>query len=179
VEDAVGANNESLRQHVRDIPDFPKPGILFRDLTPMLSHGPSLREAVHALAEPFRNDQIDYVLGTEARGFIFGAPVAIELGVGFVPIRKPGKLPYETHQVSYELEYGSDQVEMHVDALDTGHRVLVVDDLIATGGTAEATVAIARQAGAEVVACAFVIEIQALRGRARLGVDRVHAVLQY
>lgn len=175
----MGTNNDFLRQYIRDIQDFPKPGILFRDLTPMLAHGAALRAAVKALAEPFRGDGIDYVLGTEARGFIFGAPVALELDVGFVPIRKPGKLPYDTHQVSYELEYGTDQVEMHVDALDAGHRVLVVDDLIATGGTAEATVEIARHAGAEVVACAFVIEIQALGGRARLGVDRVHTVLQY
>jgi adenine phosphoribosyltransferase len=176
----VGANTEEfLREHIRDIPDFPKPGILFRDLTPMLSHGPALREAVRALSEPFRDDGIDYVLGTEARGFIFGAPVAIELGVGFVPIRKPGKLPYDTHQVSYELEYGTDQVEMHVDALDDSHRVLVVDDLIATGGTAQATIEIARQAGAEVVACAFVIEISALGGRERLDVERIHTVLRY
>jgi len=176
----VGANTEEfLRKHIRDIPDFPKPGILFRDLTPLLSHGPALRESVCALAEPFRDDGIDYVLGTEARGFIFGAPVAIELGVGFVPIRKPGKLPYETHQVSYELEYGTDQVEMHVDALDDSHRVLIVDDLIATGGTAQATVEIARRAGAEVVACAFVIELSALAGRDRLDVERVHTVLRY
>jgi adenine phosphoribosyltransferase len=173
------ADVSRLRSLIRDIPDFPKPGILFRDLTPLLSDPGGLRDSVAALADPFRGESIDRVLGIESRGFVLGAPVAIELGVGFVPIRKPGKLPHRTLEVSYELEYGSDTVEMHVDAVRSGERVLVVDDLIATGGTAGATVELARKAGAEVVACSFLIELTALGGRDRLQIDRVHSVIAY
>jgi len=169
----------SLRRLIRDIPDFPQPGILFRDLTPLLADARGLREAVVGLAEPFRGESIDRVLGIESRGFVLGAPVAIELGVGFVPVRKQGKLPHTTLEVSYQLEYGSDTVEMHVDAVQAGERVLVVDDLIATGGTAGATVQLARKAGAEIVGCAFLIELTALGGREHLGVERVHALIQY
>ncbi len=168
-----------LRKYVRDIPDFPKPGILFRDLTPLFAHAASLRLAVQAMAEPFRGDRIDCVVGTEARGFILGAPVAIELGVGFVPVRKPGKLPHQTLSASYELEYGTDQVEIHADALAPGGRALVVDDLIATGGTAVATVDLVRQTGATVVGCAFLVELCFLEGRKALGVDPCHAVIRY
>ena len=168
-----------LRAHIRDIPDFPKPGILFRDLTPLLGNAEALRLAVAEMTEPFRNDGIDCVLGTEARGFIFGTAVALELGAGFVPARKPGKLPFRTVDVSYELEYGTDTVEMHVDGVAKGQRVLVVDDLIATGGTAAATVELARRSGGEVVGCSFLIELDALGGSATLGVDRVHSVLHY
>ncbi|MGH0037012.1 MAG: adenine phosphoribosyltransferase [Myxococcota bacterium] len=168
-----------LRSLIRDIPDFPKPGILFRDLTPLLSDPAGLRESVAALAEPYRGDPIDRVLGIESRGFVLGAPVAIELGVGFVPVRKPGKLPHRTLEVSYDLEYGSDTVEMHVDAVHPGERVLIVDDLIATGGTAAASVELVRKAGAEVVSCAFLMELTALCGREKLGVDHIHSVLDY
>jgi adenine phosphoribosyltransferase len=168
-----------LRKYIRDIPDFPKPGIVFRDLTPLLADVAALRRAVQALAAPFRNDSVDYVIGTEARGFLFGAPVALELGVGFVPVRKPGKLPHDTFEASYELEYGRDQVQMHKDALHAGSRVLVVDDLIATGGTAAATVDLARQSGAEVVGCSFVIELVFLKGREALDVDPCHTLIQY
>lgn len=168
-----------LRSFIRDIPDFPKPGIMFRDLTPLLASYDALTEAIRQMADPFRDDDIDLVMGTEARGFIFGTPVAIELGVGFIPVRKPGKLPYETLSVEYDLEYGSDKVEIHTDAIAANHRVLVVDDLIATGGTAAATIELARQAGAEVTACSFLIELEALSGRESLGVDRVHSVLRY
>lgn len=168
-----------LRGCVRDIPDFPKPGILFRDLTPLLAKAEALRAAVGAIADPFRGDEIDCVLGTEARGFIFGTAVALELGAGFIPARKPGKLPHTTHSASYELEYGTDEVEMHIDGVLPGQRVLVVDDLIATGGTAVATVSLARQAGGTLVGCAFLVELSALQGRAALDVDRIHSVLTY
>ena len=175
----VSSQAEALRAFIRDVPDFPKPGILFRDITPLLGNASALRDSIRAMAEPFRNDRIDCVVGTEARGFIFGTAVALELGAGFVPARKPGKLPYKTADVSYELEYGSDTVEMHVDGVKKGQRVLVVDDLIATGGTARATVELVRQRGAEVVGCAFLIELDFLSGVATLGVGRVHSVLHY
>lgn len=170
---------DGLRDWIRDIPDFPKPGILFRDLTPLLASPEALRLAVTAMAGPFRGDAVDCVLGTEARGFIFGAAVALELGAGFVPARKPGKLPHTTHSESYELEYGTDSVEMHTDGVLPGQRVLVVDDLIATGGTASATVALGRRSGGEIVGCSFLIELAGLQGRECLGVERVHSVLTY
>lgn len=168
-----------LRRFVRDVPDFPKPGILFRDVTPLLADAAALRRAVDAVAEPLRGERIDLVLGIESRGFLFGVPVALALGAGLVIVRKPGKLPWKTLRASYELEYGTDTVEMHVDAVAPGQRVVVVDDLVATGGTAAAAVGLARQAGADVVACAFLIELDALGGRARLDVPAVHSVLHY
>ena len=168
-----------LRDYIRDIPDFPKPGIVFRDLTPLLLDARALRAAVEAVAEPFRGQSIDCVVGIESRGFIVGTPVALALGTGFALIRKQGKLPYETLQARYDLEYGTDQIEMHIDALQPGQRVLVVDDLIATGGTATAAVELARKAGAEIAGCAFLIELEELGGRARLGVETVHSVIVY
>ncbi|HVH17885.1 MAG TPA: adenine phosphoribosyltransferase [Myxococcota bacterium] len=168
-----------LRRYVRDIPDFPKPGILFRDVTPLLADAKALPAAVEALAAPFRNERIDQVLGIESRGFVLGAPVAIALGCGFTLVRKKGKLPYTTRSVTYDLEYGTDTVEMHTDAVRSGQRVLIVDDLIATGGTAAAAIRLARDAGAEVVAAVFLIELTALRGRDKLGIDHVHSVLVY
>jgi len=170
---------EALRALIREVPDFPRPGILFRDITPLLASPSALRAAVDAIAAPYQDAGIERVLGAEARGFLFGLPVALVLGAGFVPVRKPGKLPFDTRDASYELEYGRDTVEMHVDGVEPGQRVLVVDDLIATGGTAQATVELARAGGAEIVACAFLIELAALAGRERLGVDEVHAVLRY
>ncbi|MEY4948020.1 MAG: hypothetical protein RL698_231 [Pseudomonadota bacterium] len=167
-----------LKSLVREIPDFPKPGILFRDITPLLGNGPGLSEAVRQLAEPFRG-KVDVVVGVESRGFILGAPVAVHLGTGFALIRKPGKLPAAKIAASYELEYGTDTVEMHTDALSVGTRALVVDDLLATGGTASAAIDLVRRLGAEVVACAFLIELEGLGGRARLGAVPVHAVLGY
>jgi adenine phosphoribosyltransferase len=169
---------EALRSLVRDIPDFPKPGILFRDVTPLLLDGAALRAAVDAVAAPFRSAGVERVLGIESRGFLLGPPVAMALGVGFGLVRKKGKLPYDTHEARYELEYGVDAVEMHVDAVASGQRVLVVDDLIATGGTAAAAVQLARKAGAEVVGATFLIELTALGGRARID-TRCHAVLRY
>ena len=168
-----------LQKHIRDVPDFPKPGIVFKDLTPLLADGQALQLAVQAMAAPFRDASIDYVVGTEARGFILGAPVALELGVGFVPVRKPGKLPHQTISASYELEYGTDQVEMHADALHEGAQVLIVDDLIATGGTAVATVELVRRTGALVAGCSFLVELEFLAGRKALGVEPCYAVLRY
>ena len=167
-----------LKKLVRDIPDFPKPGILFRDVTPLLADGEGLREAIHRMAEPFRG-RVDVVVGVESRGFILGAPVAVALGSGFALIRKPGKLPSAKIAASYELEYGTDTVEMHTDAVGVGSRVLVVDDLLATGGTASAAIDLVRRVGAQVAACSFLIELEGLGGRARLGSVPVHAVLSY
>lgn len=168
-----------LRHLIRDVPDFPKPGILFRDVTPLLADPDGLRRAVEALAEPFRKAGVERVLGIESRGFLLGAPVALALGAGLVIVRKPGKLPWQTVSASYELEYGSDTLEMHVDAVTPGQRVLIVDDLIATGGTACAAVELALGAKADLLGCAFLIELSALGGRARLDVPVVHSVLEY
>lgn len=170
---------EQLRSYIRDIPDFPKQGILFRDVTPLLLVPEALRAAADAIAAPFRDRGVDRVLGIESRGFILGAPVALALGAGLGLVRKQGKLPYHTHQVSYDLEYGSDTVEMHIDTVSRGHRVLVVDDLIATGGTAAATVKLAREAGGEVVGCGFLIELSDLGGTKKLDTDAVHSVIRY
>lgn len=173
-------NAEELKQHIRDVPDFPRPGVLFRDVTPLLGHAKALRAAVEAVAAPFRDSGVDRVLGIESRGFLFGTPVAIALGAGFGLVRKEGRLPWRTHRVDYQLEYGQDAVEMHVDTVEPGQRVLVVDDLIATGGTAAAAVQLAREAGAEVVGASFLIELAALGGLARLrDVPRTHVVLRY
>lgn len=170
---------QTLRARVRDIPDFPKPGILFRDLTPLMGHGPSLRLCVDLLAERVSAHRPDVIVAIESRGFIFGAPVAALLGVGFAPVRKPGKLPWKINRRSYELEYGTDSLEMHADAVARDARVVIVDDLLATGGTAAATADLVREQNARVVACAFVIELGALGGRARLGDAAVEALLGY
>lgn len=164
---------------IRDVPDFPKPGILFRDVTPLLGDANALAAAIRALADPFRDLGVEKVMGIESRGFVLGTPVALELGTGFALVRKAGKLPFRTRRVTYDLEYGSDTVEMHEDALRPGERVLVVDDLIATGGTAAAAVQLARDCGAHVVGCAFLIELTALEGRNRLGVESIHALLRF
>ena len=172
-------NADQLRRHIRDVPDFPKPGVLFRDVTPLLLDPAALEAAVEALCEPFRGQRVGRVLGIESRGFTLGTPVALSLGVGFGLVRKAGKLPYKTHRVSYDLEYGTDTVEMHVDAVEPGQRVLIVDDLIATGGTAAAAVKLARKAGGQVIGCSFLIELTALGGRKLLDVDAIHAVIRY
>jgi adenine phosphoribosyltransferase len=169
---------DQLRSLIRDVPDFPKEGILFRDVTPLLLDPGALAAAVDLVAAPYRDAGIDRVLGIESRGFILGAPVAMALGAGFGLVRKAGKLPYESHSVSYELEYGTDTVELHVDTVEAGQRVLVVDDLIATGGTAGASVELARKAGGDVVGCAFLIELTFLEGRKCLDVP-CHVVLDY
>jgi adenine phosphoribosyltransferase len=146
-----------LTQFIRNIPDFPKPGILFRDITPLLANPAAFREAIAQLASPFRTRGIDIIVAAEARGFIFAAPLALELSCGFTPIRKPGKLPFDTHAFHYELEYGKDTLEMHVDGVLKGQNVLVVDDLLATGGTVEACCRLVENSGAAVIACAFLI----------------------
>ena len=173
------ARRALLRARVRDVPDFPKPGILFRDLTPLMGDGVALREAVDLLAEAAVRHRPELIVAIESRGFIFGAPVAASLGVGFVPVRKPGKLPHKTRRRSYDLEYGTDALEMHADAVVAGARVVIVDDLLATGGTAAATVALVREIGGEVVGATFVVELELLRGRDRLAVVPVDALLTY
>jgi len=170
---------EHLKELIRDIPDFPSQGILFRDVTPLLGDAGALREVVAHLAERYRAAGIDAVAGIESRGFIFGAPLAVELGVGFVPIRKLGKLPAEKIRREYSLEYGVNVLEMHADAVRPGERVLLVDDLLATGGTARAGAELLRELGAEVMAVAFLIELEFLEGRAALeGLD-VYTMLRY
>ena len=168
-----------LREYIQDVPDFPKPGIMFRDLTPLLQDAAALRAAIDAIAQPFEGDGIDFVVGIDARGFVIGAPVALALNAGFIMVRKQGKLPGKTLKASYELEYGTDHMEMHADAFHDGARVLIVDDLIATGGTAAASLELVRQAGGHVVACTFLIELTDLHGRKALDIDRVHTVLDY
>jgi adenine phosphoribosyltransferase len=168
-----------LRARVRDVPDFPKPGILFRDLTPLMGDGAAMREAIDLLSEAVVRHRPQLIVAIESRGFIFGAPVAASLGIGFVPVRKPGKLPHRTRRRSYDLEYGTDALEMHADALVQGARVVVVDDLLATGGTAAATIELVREIGGEVVGASFVVELELLRGRVRLGAVPVDALLKY
>ena len=169
----------ALRARVRNIPDFPKPGILFRDLTPLMGHGETMQSCVQLLTERVKLHSPDVIVAIESRGFIFGAPVAAALGTGFAPVRKPGKLPHRTLRKTYDLEYGTDSLEMHADAVVPGSRVVVVDDLLATGGTAAATGELVREQGAKVVAYAFVIELGALQGQARLGDAAVEALLVY
>jgi adenine phosphoribosyltransferase len=170
---------DQLKAKIRHVPDFPKPGILFYDITTLLKDKDGFAQAIEALAAPFKGQAIDAVVGMESRGFIFGAAVADRLGTGFVPVRKPGKLPSKTVRASYDLEYGSDCLEMHCDAVERGSKVLVVDDLLATGGTAKATIALIKGQGAEVVGVSFLIELVELNGRARLEGEKVTAVLQY
>ena len=168
----------TLKGLVRDVPDYPKPGIVFKDIPPVLANPAAFAQAIEALALPFVGKGIDAVLGIESRGFMFAAPIALRLAAGFVPVRKPGKLPRATDRVEYALEYGTDALEIHRDALRPGSRVLVVDDVIATGGTAAATVALARGQGAEVVAATFLLELTFLKGVAKLEVPST-ALLRY
>lgn len=168
-----------LRDHIRAIPDFPKPGILFRDITPLLAHAAAFHESIRQLADRFRDRSIDLIVAAEARGFLFAAPLAIMLGKGLVPIRKPGKLPFDTHAFHYELEYGADTLEMHVDGVQPGQRVLVVDDLLATGGTVNACCQLLEQSGAVVEACAFVIELVDLRGAEKIAPREVASLVRY
>ena len=168
-----------LKLFIRDIPDFPKPGILFRDITPLLASPEALRETVRRMADPFRDQTIHAVVAAEARGFIFAAPMAIELGAGFVPVRKPGKLPFDRHSFRYDLEYGSDMLEMHVDGVPPGASVLVVDDLLATGGTVGACVKLLEKTGARIVACAFAIELVGLGGAKAIEPHPVFSLIKY
>jgi len=176
---AEATMSQDLKQYIRDVPDFPKPGILFRDITPLLATPEAFGVVVKSFADRYQGRGLTHVAGIESRGFIFGAPLALDLGVGFVPVRKAGKLPAETYSRSYDLEYGQATLELHRSELGPGARVIVIDDLLATGGTAEATVALVEEAGAEVVEVAFVIELAGLNGRDRLGGREVHALLVY
>ena len=170
---------ERLKSMIRNIPDFPGPGIQFKDITPLVKDPALMRLAVHQLIHPFLGERITAVAGMEARGFIFGSIAAWDLGIGFVPLRKPGKLPYDVQNISYDLEYGSAQLEIHIDALQAGDRVLLVDDLIATGGTAAASCRLVESLGAEIAACAFVVELTELNGREKLAGYRVHSLVRF
>ena len=170
---------DQLKQKIRHVPDFPKAGILFYDITTLLQDPGGFRSAIDSLALPFRDSKIDVVVGIESRGFIFGSVVADRIGAGFTPVRKPGKLPSKTVRATYALEYGTDSLEIHDDAIKKGQRVLIVDDLLATGGTARATTDLVKKLGGDVHALAFLIELVALNGRAKLAGEHVHSSLKY
>lgn len=167
-----------IQSYIRDVPDFPKKGILFKDITPLLSSPAGLKEVIANLSKLVDPKSFDLVCGIESRGFIFGTAIAHHLGKGFIPIRKPGKLPWKTASESYELEYGTDRIEIHLDACKPGQGILMVDDLLATGGTMEAALKLVRRIGGKPVACAFVIELGFLEGRKRLGDVPVHALMK-
>ncbi|WP_447980707.1 adenine phosphoribosyltransferase [Candidatus Nitrospira bockiana] len=167
------------KRFIREVPDFPKPGILFYDITTLLKDAEALRHIIDDLTERYRDRKVSKIIGIESRGFIFGAPLAYHLGAGFVPVRKPGKLPADSFEVKYNLEYGSNSLAIHRDAIGIGERVLIVDDLLATGGTAAATVNLVRQLGGDIVGLAFLIELTSLRGRERLDGCDVHAMITY
>lgn len=167
-----------FKEKIRSIKDYPKEGITFRDITTLLKDGEAFREAIDAMKDLVKDEAIDKIVGIEARGFILGAPLAYDLGVGFVPIRKPGKLPADTHSAEYELEYGSDTVEMHVDAIEKGEKVLIVDDLLATGGTGSAAVEICKNAGADAIGCLVLIELDGLNGRDKMPVP-VYSLMEF
>jgi len=170
-----------LKSLIRDIPDFPKPGIVFRDITPLLRHPEGLRYTVDILAQTCKQAGLmpDYVVGMESRGFIFGPPLAYQLGAGFIPVRKPGKLPSAVHTIEYELEYGMDRLEVHQDAFDSGCRILIADDLIATGGTAAATAKLVQKIGCELVGFSFIIELRDLQGRQKLPDVPIVTLVEY
>jgi len=168
-----------LRRLIRDVPDFPKKGIVFKDITPLLQDGNALREALERLADQFQGRGITKVIGIESRGYIFAPAIALKLGAGFVPVRKPGKLPWKTAAEEYALEYGTDRLEIHIDALEPGEKVLIVDDLLATGGTARATLLLAQRLKANVVGAGFLVELTFLDGRSRLSDLEVVSLIQY
>jgi len=168
-----------LTAHIRSIPDFPKPGILFRDITPLLRSPQAFQAAVDRLASHFQSEKVDIVAAAEARGFIFAAPLALQIGAGFVPVRKPGKLPFNTHAFQYDLEYGTDTLEVHIDGIEPGQNVLLVDDLLATGGTMEACCRLVERAGARVIGCAFVVELTGLGGAKRIAPHQSFSLVKY
>lgn len=168
-----------LRAAIRDVPDFPQPGILFKDITPVLADPALMRDVIAGLAEPYRDGQVDVVAGIESRGFLFGPPLALLLDAAFAPLRKPGKLPWHTLRVDYALEYGTDALEAHTDAIGLGRRVLVVDDLLATGGTAAGAIDLVHRLGGAVLGVSFVVELAFLHGRQRLDGTAVNALLRY
>ncbi|OYW13784.1 MAG: adenine phosphoribosyltransferase [Planctomycetales bacterium 12-60-4] len=168
-----------LKSFIRNVADFPKPGIMFRDITPLLATPEAFGRVIQAFADAFRESKPTAILAAESRGFIFAAPLALELGASFVPVRKPGKLPFQTRKWEYELEYGSDTLEIHVDAVKPGERVLLIDDLLATGGTIDACLKLATESQAEIVGCGFLIELSFLAGRQRLSPHRVVSLVEY
>ena len=170
---------DDLRAKIREIPDFPKPGILFYDITTLLKEPDAFRDVIDRMAEPVANDRIDLVVGMESRGFIFAAPLAYKLGAGFVPVRKLGKLPADTIEVEYDLEYGTATLEVHRDAIAQGQRVLIVDDLLATGGTVLGTIELVTRLGGEIAGLSFMVELTALRGRDKLGDYAIHTLITY
>jgi adenine phosphoribosyltransferase len=172
-------STDDLRAKIREVPDFPKPGILFYDITTLLREADAFREVIDRMAEAVDGEQIDLVVGMESRGFIFAAPLADRLGAGFVPVRKLGKLPADTIEVEYDLEYGTATLEIHRDAITRGQRVLVVDDLLATGGTVLGTIELVRRLGGEIAGLSFMVELTALGGRAKLGEFKIHTLLAY
>lgn len=172
-------NETDLKNHIRSIPDWPKPGILFRDITPLLADAKALATAVEAVAADFKQAGVDYVAAVEARGFIFGAAIAEKLAAGFIPIRKKGKLPYETESVTYDLEYGTDTLEIHLDAIKAGAKVLMVDDLLATGGTMKAACQLIEKVGGQIVGISFLIELKELAGREKISDYHIKTVMSY
>jgi adenine phosphoribosyltransferase len=168
-----------LANYIRNVQDFPKPGIGFKDITTLISNAAALKESIAQLKAPFLKDKIDLVVGIEARGFIFASALAIEFGAGMVMVRKPGKLPYKTLKEEYELEYGTDSLEIHVDAIKPGQNVLIIDDLLATGGTVEATVRLVEELGGVIKGCAFVVELDFLKGREKLDKYRIESLIHY
>ena len=172
-------NLEQLKNKIRDIPDFPKEGILFKDITPLLGDVEAFQTVVDSFAKRYAEKSIDAIVGIDARGFIFGGALAYRIDAAFVPVRKAGKLPHKTHRVEYALEYGTDNIEMHIDALSPNHRVVIIDDLLATGGTAQATCELIEKTGATVVECAFVIELTFLNGRDKLKDREIFSLIQY
>jgi len=175
----MATDQDDFKGLIRNVPDFPKKGIVFRDITTLIKDSEALRRAVKQMADPFRQERVEVVVAVESRGFIFGAPVALELDAGFVPVRKPGKLPAQTTSETYSLEYGRDTVQIHTDAIKPGQRVLLVDDLLATGGTMAATARLVERLGGKVVGAVFLVELSFLAGRARLGKYRTVALVDY
>ena len=175
----MAAAPDDLRSHVRDIADYPTEGVTFRDITPLLGNAAAFAAAIDGLVEGFAHVEVDRVVGVESRGFIFGAPVACRLGAGFVPVRKPGKLPWAVAREEYELEYGTDKLEIHRDAIHPGERILIVDDVLATGGTAAATASLVETLGGQIAGLAFLLELDNLNGRSRLGERPIRSLLHY
>ena len=175
----VDAQSLNLESYIRSIPYFPKPGILYRDITPLLASPEAFRVTIEQLADRVNDLEVDVVAAAEARGFIFATPLALKINAGFVPVRKPGKLPFDTHAFRYQLEYGTDTLEIHIDGVEPGQRVLLVDDLLATGGTMEACCHLIERAGAKVVGCAFVVELTALGGRNRISPHDTISLITY
>ncbi|BDU50198.1 adenine phosphoribosyltransferase [Haliovirga abyssi] len=170
---------EKIKDLIRNIPDFPKEGILFRDITTLLKDSDGFKKVIDILAERYKDKKIDYILGAESRGFIFGAPLAYAIGAGFIPVRKPGKLPYNIVQAFYELEYGTDSLEMHTDAIEKGKKVLIIDDLLATGGTAKAIIELVEKLEGDIEEIAFIIELEGLNGRKKLKDYDIYSMIKY